>query len=124
MEQMSHNTVPDSSEGIVFGTVPEHRVIPQLSDSVYSQHSKRTIRHIPSIESSISPGSFTTARCGDQSSPQKRHPRAAQYMQLSRGMSAQAKCQNISPYLDRKSPRPALVVDGDSDEDNGSVIIV
>jgi hypothetical protein len=123
MEQMRHNTLSDSSEAMVFGAVPKHRVIPQPSKSNYSQRSRRTIRHGPSMESSISPGSFTTARCGDQSSPYGRHPRSAKYMQASRGISTQATNQNMLPCLDRKSPRSAFVAYGDSDEENDSVII-
>jgi hypothetical protein len=123
MQQMGHNALPDPSEEMVFGTVPEHRAIPERSNTAYSQHSRRTIRPVSSMESSPSPGSFTTARCGDQSSPYKPYTRSVKSMQPSRGISAQATYQNMPTGFDQRTSRSAFVVDGDSDEDNRSVII-
>lgn len=123
MEQMGHGILPNSNEDIVFGTVSKHRVVPDRSDSVNSQHGRRTIRHVSSRESSNSPGSFATARCDDQSSPHRHLPRPAKSMQICRGVPSQATYQSMLACFDPKSPRSADSMDYGSDDDRGSVII-
>ncbi|CAG8291358.1 unnamed protein product [Penicillium salamii] len=72
MEQIGHNDLADSNE-IVFGSVTKHRVVPERSGSVISQHGKRqTVRPVRSLSSS--PRSFATAFCGNQPSPYKSPP--------------------------------------------------
>ncbi|KAJ5512633.1 hypothetical protein N7463_002185 [Penicillium fimorum] len=122
MKQMGRNYLSDSNEEMVFGNVPQHRVIPARTNSVYSQHGKRTIRHIPSQESSTSPGSFTTARGGDQSSPRK-YPRSARSVQVSRGMPPQVTNQHMTAVSDKRSPQSTYALSEESDDDSGSVIV-
>lgn len=50
-----------TNDGAVYGEVKEHRLIPERTSSAYSHRSKRTVRHIGSNESVISPRSFATA---------------------------------------------------------------
>ncbi|KAJ5165054.1 uncharacterized protein N7500_006884 [Penicillium coprophilum] len=98
LKQMGRNSLSDPNEELVFGNLSQHRAIPERTNSVYSQHGKQTIRHVPSRESSVSPGSFATARGGDQSSPRK-YPRSVRSWQLACGVGEE------------------------SDEDSGSVIV-
>ncbi|CAG8896023.1 unnamed protein product [Penicillium egyptiacum] len=121
MKQMGQNSLSDPDEEMVFGKVSQHRVIPERTSSVYSHHARRSVRHVPSQESSISPGSFATAR-GDQSSPRK-YPRSARSMLVSRGMPSQAKNQHMTAISDKRSPQSTYALSEESDEDNGSVII-
>ncbi|KAJ5482543.1 hypothetical protein N7475_001355 [Penicillium sp. IBT 31633x] len=123
MRQMGRNSLPDPDEDIIFGTVSQHYAVPEQASSSSSQCGKRTIRHIPSQESSVSPRSYATARCGDYSSPQKHHPRSARPMQGSRGMAAHAANQTGATYAEKTSPRTAYTIGEYSDEDSGSVII-
>lgn len=122
MKQMGHNSLSDPNEEMVFGNVPQHRVIPERTNSVYSQHGRRSIRHVPSQESSTSPGSFATALGGDQSSPRK-YPRSARSMQVSRGMPSQMKTQYMTAVSDKRSPQSTYALSEESDEDSGSVIV-
>ncbi|KXG50034.1 uncharacterized protein PGRI_060010 [Penicillium griseofulvum] len=121
MKQMGRNSLSDPNEEMVFGNVPQHRVVPERTSSVYSQHGKRTIRHVPSQESSTSPGSFATARGGDQSSPRK-YPRSVRSMQVSRGMPPRAN-QHMTAVSDKMSPQSTYGLSEESDEDSGSVIV-
>ncbi|KAJ5360313.1 hypothetical protein N7517_009504 [Penicillium concentricum] len=122
LKQMGRNSLSDSNEELVFGNVSQHRVIPERKNSVYSQHGKRTIRHVPSQESSTSPGSFATARGGDQSSPRK-YPRSAGSMQVSRGMLHQVTNQHMASVSDKRSQQSTYALSEGSDEDTGSVIV-
>ncbi|KAF9250518.1 uncharacterized protein N7518_005539 [Penicillium psychrosexuale] len=122
MKQMGQNSLPNPNEDMVFGNVSQHRVIPERANSVYSQHGRRSIRHVPSQESSTSPGSFATARGGDQSSPRK-YPRSVRSMQVSRGMPSQVKDQHMTAVSDAKSPQSAYAFCEESDDDNCSVIV-
>ncbi|KAJ5958658.1 uncharacterized protein N7479_005808 [Penicillium vulpinum] len=122
MKQMGQHSLSDPNEEMVFGNVSQHRVIPERTNSVYSQHGKRTIRHVPSRESSASPGSFATARGGDQSSPRK-YPRSARSMQVSRGISSQVTNQHTTTVSDKKSPPSTHALGEESDDDSGSVIV-
>ncbi|CAI7660740.1 unnamed protein product [Penicillium crustosum] len=121
MKQMGHDSLSDPNEEMVFGNVPQHRVIPERTNSVYSQHGRRSIRHIPS-EASTSPGSFATARGGDQSSPRK-YPRSAKSMQVPRSMPPQVKIQHMTAVSDKRSPQSTYTLSEESDEDSGSVIV-
>lgn len=122
MKQMAHDSMSDPNEEMVFGNVPQHRVIPERTNSVYSQHGRRSIRHVPSLESSTSPGSFATALGGDQSSPRK-YPRSARSMQVSRGMPSQMKAQHMNAVSGKMSPQSSYALSEESDEDSGSVIV-
>jgi hypothetical protein len=62
MRKIGNPSVRSSEEEIVFGRVKEHRAIPTRMSSVYPRSSRQTIRPVPSDESIISRGSFTTAR--------------------------------------------------------------
>lgn len=123
MQQIGQ-TSEHSDEEIVFGTVPEYRVIPERTSSVYSHYSKRTIRHVPSTESSASPGSFATAR-GDSLTPQ-RHARSIRYFPLPKASRFTPSQENHRPsvaHSNGKSSRSAYVINEESDNDTGSVII-
>ncbi|KAJ5182602.1 hypothetical protein N7492_000218 [Penicillium capsulatum] len=119
MQQMGR-TSEQSDEELVFGTVPEYRAIPERTSSVYSHRSRRTIRRVPSIESSASPGSFATAR-GDSLTPQ-RHARSMRYgppPKTSRCTSS----QEIHRPFSGKSLRSAYIISDNLDNDTGSAII-
>ncbi|OQE39809.1 hypothetical protein PENCOP_c006G02970 [Penicillium coprophilum] len=122
LKQMGQNSLSDPNEELVFGNLSQHNAISERTNSVYSQHGKQTIRHVPSRESSVSPGSFATARGGDQSSPRK-YPRSARSMQISRGMSPQATNQHMIAVSEKRSRQSACAVGEESDEDSGSVIV-
>ncbi|KAJ6097657.1 hypothetical protein N7499_002031 [Penicillium canescens] len=122
IEQMGRNALPNPNEGIIFGSVPQHSVIPKRTNSVYSQRGRRSIRHVPSEGSSASPKSFATARGGDQSSPQRCHPHLNQSfasMQISRGMSVYGTSQQVPG----KSARPMYAASEGSEDEDGSIII-
>ncbi|KAJ5794593.1 hypothetical protein N7457_001192 [Penicillium paradoxum] len=123
MRQIGQTSLPDSREDFVFGTVPEHRVIPERMNSVHSQCGRRTIRRVPSEQSSVSHGSFTTARGGDQSSPQRYHSRSVRSMQVSRGPPTQPANQQPAVISDKMSPRSLYAMGDGSDDDSGSVVI-
>jgi hypothetical protein len=122
MKQMGQNSLSDPDEEMVFGRVSQHHVIPERTSSVYSQHGRRSIRHVASQECSTSPGSFATARDGDQSSPRK-YPRSAKSMQFSRGVRSQVKNQHMIAISDKRSPQSTYALSEESDEDDGSVIV-
>ncbi|CAI7646630.1 unnamed protein product [Penicillium glandicola] len=122
IKQMGQSSLSDSNEEMVFGNVSKHRVIPERTNSVYSQHGRRTIRHVPSQESSTSPGSFATARGGDQSSPRK-YLRSARSMQVTRGIPSQVTNSHMAAVSDKKSPQSTYTLSEESDEDSGSVIV-
>ncbi|KAJ5104812.1 hypothetical protein NUU61_002159 [Penicillium alfredii] len=119
MRQIGRNAFNESDDEVIFGTVPEHRVIPERTSSIYSQRSRRTIRHVPSEESLISPGSFATAHGGDSLTPQRHHSRPASMSYL----SAHERNQHIPTALTKRSPYAEYTIGEESDEDNGSVII-
>lgn len=124
MQQMGRGNGRSPDKEITFGTVPEYRVIPERTSSVYSHRSRRTIRHVPSLESSGSPGSFATAR-GDSLTPQ-RHQRIIRYappVKASRGAPGQEYHRPSGGVSNSKSPRSAYVIGEESDEDTGSVIV-
>lgn len=122
MKQIGQNSLSDPSEEVVFGNVSQHRVVPERTNSAYSQRGRRSIRHVPSQESSTSPGSFATARGGDQSSPRK-YPRSARSMQDSRGMPPQVPNQHMTAVSDEKSSHSTYTLSEESDDDSGSVIV-
>lgn len=117
IKKMGHNSLSDPNEEMVFGNVPQHHVIPERTNSIYSQHGRHSIRHVPSRESSTSHGSFATARGGDQTSPRKYPPLAR-----SRGMPSQVKTQHMTAVSDKRSLQSAYALGEESDEDSGSVI--
>ncbi|KAJ5786344.1 uncharacterized protein N7503_011556 [Penicillium pulvis] len=124
MQQIGRNAAQDQEE-VVLRTVPEHRVIPERASSTYSHRSLRTVRRVPSEESTTSPESFATAR-GDSMSPQK-YQRSVGYIKPlrvgSRVNPGQENTGSRSAYSTGKSPHSAYVVGEDSDEETGSVII-
>lgn len=122
MKQMGQNSLSGPDEEMVFGRVSQHRVIPERASSVYSHHGRRSIRHVASQECSTSPGSFATARDGDQSSPRK-YPRSAKSMQFSRGVPSQVKNQHMTGISDKTSPQSTYALSEESDEEDGSVIV-
>ncbi|KAL5356502.1 hypothetical protein BJX96DRAFT_116110 [Aspergillus floccosus] len=61
MRKIGGSGARGSEEEIVFGRVKEHRAIPTRASSVYPRGSRQTIRPVPSDESILSQGSFTTA---------------------------------------------------------------
>jgi hypothetical protein len=124
MQQIRRQAMHTPDGEIVFGTVPEHRAIPERTSSVYSHRSRRTIRHIPSEESSIA-GSFATARVGDSKSPQRRQPgplshTSGKFAQCKSGQETYSPLNNFSRA---KSPRSPYIVGEEPDDDTGSVII-
>ncbi|KAJ5912829.1 hypothetical protein N7504_001712 [Penicillium tannophilum] len=124
MQQIGRNAAQNQEE-VVLGTVPEHRAIPERASSTYSHRSLRTVRRVPSEESTTSPESFATAR-GNSMSPQK-HQRSTGYIRPLRVGSqvkpGQENTRSRSAYSTGKSPHSAYIVGEDSDEETGSVII-
>ncbi|KAJ5626730.1 hypothetical protein N7528_004157 [Penicillium herquei] len=124
MQQISRNSAQSPEEEVSLGSVPEHRVVPERASSIRSQRSKRTVRRVPSVESSTSPGSFSTARCGS-TSPHKyqrsagvvRPPRVSNF---SRGP---ASTRLSTEYSHAKSPCSTFIIGSDSDDETGSVIV-
>ncbi|KAJ5907034.1 uncharacterized protein N7473_003950 [Penicillium subrubescens] len=124
MQQIRRQAVHTPDEDIVFGTVPEHRAIPERTSSVYSHRSRRTIRHIPSVESSTA-GSFATARVGKSTSPKRRQPGPVEYIsgKTSQRMSGQENHPPTDTSFAEYSPHSPFVICEDPDEDSGSVVI-
>lgn len=124
MQQIRRRAVHTPDDVIVFGTVPEHRVIPERTSSVYSHRSRRTIRHIPSRDSST-PGSFATARVGTSKSPQRRQPVPLGYTSgtISKLIFSQDDQSPLHAFSGRKSPRSPDAIGEEPDEDTESVVI-
>ncbi|KAJ5983183.1 hypothetical protein N7481_005282 [Penicillium waksmanii] len=125
MQQIGRQDVQNAEEEIIFGTVAEHRAVQARTSSALSRRSKYTVRRVPSGDSST-PGSFTTARAGDSSSPRKNIIRPLQYIPSS-ASSRRIQGQEIhtwGPRVDGKSPRSPCARGGDSDDETGSVIVV
>lgn len=124
MQQIGRQGIQNSEEEIIFGTVPEHHAIPARTSSAFSRRSKLTIRRVPSGDSST-PGSFTTAKAENYSSPQKHFIRPLQYIPSPR-MSRIPGQENqpLDARVDGKSPLSPYSRDGDSDDETGSVIVV
>lgn len=122
MQQIGQTAGHNPDEAIHFGTVPEHRVIPERTYSAYSR-SRRSIRHVQSGDST--PVSFTTAHRGDSQSPQ-RQPQSIGHVPLVR--ASRCSFEGYQPtivYPATKSPRFGRIINEDleSDEDTGSVIM-
>ncbi|OOQ84627.1 hypothetical protein PEBR_29294 [Penicillium brasilianum] len=124
MQQIRRQVVHTPDEDIVFGTVPEYRAIPERTSSVYSHRSKRTIRHIPSEESSTA-GSFATARVGISKSPQRRQPgpRVHPPDKISQRMSNQEIHPRLETFSGGDSPCSMCVICQGPDEETGSIVI-
>lgn len=124
MQQIRRQALHTPDEDIVFGTVPEHRAIPERTSSVYSHRSRRTIRHVPSVESSTA-GSFATARVGESTSPQRRQPGPVGYTsgRISQHMPGEENHPSSDTFLGGKSPRSPYVICEETDEDSGSVVV-
>lgn len=123
MQQIGQNAVHNPEEEVIFGTVPEHRVIPERTSSVHSYRSRRSIRHVQSGDSS--PVSFSTARRGDSQSPRRRS-QPSKYVQRSRVSPyspGQENCRPLTTHLVKKSPGSAFIIDEQSDESTGSVVV-
>lgn len=125
MQQIGRQNVQNAEEEIIFGTVPEHRAVQARTSSALSRRSKYTIRRVPSGDSST-PGSFTTARAGDSSSPRKNMIRPLQYIPssaTSRRIQGQEN-HTWGPKVGGNSARSPCARGGDSDDETGSVIVV
>ena len=123
MKQIGQGAVHSPEEEITFGTVPEHRVIPERTTSVYSYRSRRSVRHVASGDSS--PVSFATAHRGDSQSP-RRQPQSKGYVRpsrVSRYLPDQENCRPLSPYAVEKSSQSAFIIGEHSDGSTGSVVI-
>ncbi|CAI7645284.1 unnamed protein product [Penicillium pancosmium] len=125
MQQIGRQNVQNAEEEIIFGTVPEHRAVQARTSSALSRRSKYTIRRVPSGDSST-PGSFTTARAGDSSSPRKNMTRPLQYNPSSAASRRIQWQENHTwgPKVDGNSARSPCARGGDSDDETGSVIVV
>ncbi|CAI7676095.1 unnamed protein product [Penicillium manginii] len=124
MQQIGRQNVQNAEEEIVFGTVPEHRVVQERTSSAVSRRSKYTIRRVPSGDPST-PRSFTTARAGDSVSPRKYMIRPLQYIPSSvtpRKIPGQD-YHTSGHRVDTSSPRSPYTRCGDSDDETGSVIV-
>lgn len=123
MQQIGRNAVHSPDEAVIFGTVPEYRVIPERTSSIYSHRSKRSIRHIPSGEST--PVSYSTARRGDSSSPQ-RHSQSTRYVHAARTSRYSPGHEKHRPFSNLPagtSTHPSYAIGEDSEEDTGSVVV-
>ncbi|KAJ5089176.1 hypothetical protein N7532_007860 [Penicillium argentinense] len=126
MQQIGRQAVQDPNEDIVFGTVPGHRVIPERTSSAFSRRSRRTVRHVPSEESST-PGSFATALAGNSISPHKHYIRPLRYIPSPKTTSPIQPGQEnrpLSANVDGTSPFSPRPRGGDSDDETGSVIVL
>ncbi|KAJ5272577.1 hypothetical protein N7478_007702 [Penicillium angulare] len=127
MQQISRNSGQSAEGEVTMGSVPEHRVITEHPSSIQSHRSKRTVRRVPSGESSVSPHSFATAR-GEPMSPQKlqRPMGYVRPLKVFRYMPGKGNTRPPSAFSDRNSKYPMYIVGTDSDSDSdgtGSVII-
>ncbi|OQD74329.1 hypothetical protein PENDEC_c011G06795 [Penicillium decumbens] len=123
MQQIGQNAVHNPEEEVTFGTVPEHRVIPERTSSVYSYRSRRSIRRIPSGDSS--PVSFATAHRGDSQSPRRRS-QPSRYVQQSRVSPyspGQENCRPLSTLSVDNNSQQKFPVGEQSDESTGSVVV-
>lgn len=126
MEQISRNTLQSTDEEVVFGTVREHRAIPECTSPAFSKRSRCTIRHVPSEESFTSPTSFVTARGRDSLTPQRHYTRPMPSMmsvRIPQRLTGQENSQPIGFSTFRQSPHATYVVGEESDQDSGSVIV-
>ena len=125
MQQISRKSAQTLGEEVTLGTVPEYHAIPERAPSVQSYRSKRTIRRVPSTESSGSPGSFATAR-GDSLSPLKSQRSGTSYvrpLRFSHLRPDQGTSRPSAAYSGRKAEYSAYTMDTDSDGETGSVIV-
>ncbi|KAF3395724.1 hypothetical protein F1880_006730 [Penicillium rolfsii] len=124
MQQMKGQAVRTYDEDIVFGTVPEYRAIPDHKFSGNSHRSRRTLRHMPSVESSTA-GSFATAHVGESTSPQRRQPGPVGYNsgKIPQRMPGQENHRSRDTFLGQVSPHSPCVMGGELDENSGSVVI-
>lgn len=124
MQQIRQQAAHTPDEDIVFGTVPEHHAIPKRTSPVYSHHNRRTIRHIPSRDSSTA-GSFATARVGTSKSPQRRQPVPLGYSSgtIRKLIYGQEDPSPLHAFSGPKSTRSPDATGEESDEDTESVVI-
>lgn len=73
MKRIGRANMQTPDDGVVFGAVKGHRLIPERTPSAYSHRSRQTVRYVGSNESIISPRSFATANSGAQSQRHSRH---------------------------------------------------
>lgn len=78
IKRIARGNIP-ADEGVAFGAVKEHCLIPERTSSAYSRRSRQTVRHIDSNESVISPRSFFTAN-GDAFTPTRRSQRRSRQL--------------------------------------------
>lgn len=125
MQQISRKSAQSPGEEVTLGTVPEYHAIPERAPSVQSYRSKRTIRRVPSTESSGSPRSFATAR-GDSLSPLKSQRSGAGYvrpLRFSHLRPDQGTSQPSTAYSGHQAKYSGYNMDADSDGETGSVIV-
>ncbi|KAJ5134744.1 hypothetical protein N7526_006109 [Penicillium atrosanguineum] len=123
MKQIGQTAGHNSEEEITFGAVPEHRVVPECTTSVYSYRRGPSVRHVASGDSS--PVSFSTAHRGDSQSPRKKPQsnRYAQRSRVSRYLPGQENCRPLSPYAVGKSSQSAFIINEHSDQSTASVVV-
>lgn len=61
MKRIGRGNIHTPEEGVAYGAVKEHRLVPERTSSAYSRRSRNTVRQVASNESMISPRSFATA---------------------------------------------------------------
>lgn len=80
IKRIGRGNMEAPGDGMTYGTVKEHRLVPERTSSAYSHRSRHTLRHIGSNGSLVSPGSYFTAR-GDTLSPPKRAQRQSRHIE-------------------------------------------
>lgn len=79
MKRIGRANMQTPDEGVIFGAVNGHRLIPERTPSAYSHRSRQTIRHVGSNESVISPRSFATAH-SDSMTPTRHSQRRSRHV--------------------------------------------
>jgi hypothetical protein len=125
MRQINKDADEDADEKIIFGTVAEHRIVPESTSSIYSRRSRCTVRRVPSEESFTSPRSFATAHRGDSLTPQGRPPRSIVFippLKVPRYISGQENYRPLSS-ISANIPVRSTYAAVEEFNDGGSVII-
>lgn len=119
MQQIGQNAARNPDESIHYGTVPEHRVVPERTSSVYSYRSRYSIRQVTSGEST--PVSFATAHRGDSQSPQ-RPPQPTRHLSTKASQSFRRENRHVG-RLPAKTPRSEYIINEESEGSTGSVLV-
>lgn len=122
MQQMGRNVAHDPDESIHYGTVLQHRVIPERTSSVYSHRSRYSIRQVASGEST--PVSFATAHRGDSQSPQRLQSiRRTESIKTSQGTFRPENNQPVGHRSAAKPPRSGFSIDEELGQSTESVVV-